>query len=551
MKLKVSEAVIACLELEGVDTVFGHPGGAVLPIYEALRTSNIQHVLVKNEQSSAHMANGYGRAKDSVGVCLATSGPGATNLITGIATAYMDSIPLIAITGQVNSKKIGTDLFQEADVIGSTEPFTKNNYLIKNKNDIPRVFKEAFHIANTGRKGPVLIDIPRDIQDEIIDFEYPETVEIRGYKPTLSGHSRQIAKAVKKINEATQPIICVGGGIGSANCREELYDFVMKTKIPVVCTLMGVDSFPNDSEYFAGLLGSHGYPFVNDAMNKADLIIVIGARFTDRSTAVISGKNTHQHIVHIDIDPAEIGKNIKTQTPIVGDARLILEELSQNDYSLDIKKWTDNIKYSRKTYMEETLSKVWPLEGTNPFRLIKAVSDYSTGKSLLTSDVGQNQIWASHYYIANQERRYLTSGGLAPMGYSLPAAIGARFALRDDTKVTSVMGEGGFQMLMGELALVKEYNLDIKVIILNNNRLGMVRELQLHAYNKNSFHGVDIAFNPDFMKLAEAYGIKGYQIRNDDDISDVLSQAYASDEPCFIECIVHPDFPTMPNGRWE
>ena len=286
-------------------------------------------------------------------------------------------------------------------------------------------------------------------------------------------------------------------------------------------------------------------------MNKADLIMVIGARFTDRSTAVINGKNTHQHIIHIDIDPAEVGKNIKTHTPIVGDAQLILENLNQYKYHLDIKKWSDNIKYSRKTYMEETLSKEWPLEGTNPFRLIKAISDYSTGKSLLTSDVGQNQIWASHYYLATPERRYLTSGGLAPMGYSLPAAIGARFALKDDTKVTAVMGEGGFQMLMGELALVKEHHLNLKVIVMNNNRLGMVRELQLYGYSNQSYHGVDIDFNPDFMKLDEAYGITGYQIKNDDDISDVLTKAYASDEPCFIECLVHPDFPTMPNGRWK
>lgn len=551
MKLKVSEAIMACLELEGVDTIFGYPGGAVLPLYEAMRKSSIQHILVRQEQSAAHMASGFGRAKNSVGVCLATSGPGATNLITGIATAYMDSIPLIVITGQVHSKKIGTDMFQEADIIGASEPFTKHNYLINDKNDIPRVFKEAFHIATTGRKGPVLIDIPKDIQDEYIDFEYPNSVDIRGYKPTFTGNFRQVTKVVEKINGSSQPLICIGGGIDSSNCREDLYEFVTKTNIPVVCTLMGVDCFPNDSVYFAGLLGSHGYPFVNKAMNKADLIIVIGARFADRSTAAISGNNTHQHIIHIDIDPAEIGKNISTQTPIVGDAGNILKELNQQRYTLDIKNWTNSINNQRKEYMEENITRVWELQGTNPCRFMKAVSDYSVGKSILTSDVGQNQIWAAHYFSASGTRRYLTSGGLGTMGYSLPAAIGARFALNDNTKITAVMGEGGFQMLMGELALVKEHNLDIKVIIISNNRLGMVRELQLNAYGNESYYGIDVGFNPDFMKLADAYGIKGYRIENDEEIDEVLRNAYSSNEPCLIECKVHPDFPTLAHWRWK
>lgn len=550
MKLKVAEAIVKCFELEGVNTIFGYPGGAVLPLYEALRQSNIKHVLVRQEQSAAHMASGFGRASGTVGVCLATSGPGATNLITGIATAYMDSIPLIAITGQVLSDKIGTDMFQEADIVGATEPFTKHNYLIKNKNDIPRVMKEAFYIANTGRKGPVLIDIPKDIQNETIDFNYPGSIDIRGYKPTYTGHARQIEKAYKIIESAKQPLICVGGGISSSDCKEELIKFVEKTKIPVVCTLMGVDSFPNDSPYFAGLLGAHGYPFVNNAMNKADLIIVIGARFTDRSTSVLAVKG-NQHIIHIDIDPAEIGKNRKTNTPIVGDAKNILTQLSEFDYHLSNDKWSDNIKYSRQSYIEENITKEWELEGVNPFKLIKAISDEADDATIMTADVGQNQIWAAHYFTASRNRLFLTSGGLGTMGYSLSAAIGAKFASNKERTVIAVMGEGGFQMLMGELALVKEHNLNIKIFVISNSRLGMVRELQLHSYTKDSYHGVEIGFNPDFMKLADAYGLQGYRISHDDEIKSVLKKVFSEDEPCFVECKVHPDFPTLAHWRWQ
>lgn len=550
MKLKVAEAIVKCFELEGVTTIFGYPGGAVLPLYEALRQSNIKHVLVRQEQSAAHMASGYGRASNTVGVCLATSGPGATNLITGIATAYMDSIPLIAITGQVLSNKIGSDMFQEADIVGATEPFTKHNYLIKNKNDISRVMKEAFYIANTGRKGPVLIDIPKDIQNEIIDFKYPETIDIRGYKPTYTGHARQIEKAYKIIESAKQPLICVGGGISSSDCKKELIEFVEKTRIPVVCTLMGVDSYPNDSPYFAGLLGAHGYPFVNNAMNKADLVIVIGARFTDRSTSVLAAKG-NQHIIHIDIDPAEIGKNMKTNTPIVGDAKNILKQLSEYEYHLSNDKWSDNIRYSRQTYIEENINKEWELEGVNPFKLIKSISDAADETTIMTADVGQNQIWAAHYFTASKNRQFLTSGGLGTMGYSLSAAIGAKFASGKERNVVAVMGEGGFQMLMGELALVKEHDLNIKIFVISNCRLGMVRELQLLTYTKDSYHGIEIGFNPDFMKLADAYGLKGYRISHNDDIDSVMKEIFSKDEPCFVECNVHPDFPTLAHWRWK
>lgn len=551
MKMLVSDAIVECIRLEGVDTVFGYPGGAVLPLYESLRKSEVRHVLVRQEQSAAHMASGYGRVYNTVGVCIATSGPGATNLITGLATAYMDSVPIVAITGQVESGKIGTDMFQEADVVGSSEAFTKHNYLVKNGEDIPRIIKEAFHIANTGRKGPVLIDIPKDIQKQHIDFKYPDSVDIRGYKPTIEGHIKQIAKIHERINQAVKPIICVGGGISSSGSKEDLVEFVSKTKIPVVCTLMGVDSFPNDNPYFAGLLGSHGYPFVNRAMNKADLVIVIGARFADRSTAVISDKIQNQHVIHIDIDPAEIGKNVKTHTPVVGDAGAILRQLNSNSYSNEISEWSEGIREERKKYMDENISRSFKEPGVNPCKFIRAISERLGARAIVTSDVGQNQIWTAHYIIAGNGRRYFTSGGLGTMGYSLPAAIGARFSADDDESITAIMGEGGFQMLMGELALLREHNLDVKVVIITNERLGMVRELQLNAYGNESYHGVEIGFNPDFMKLADAYGIKGYLVEDDSQIEDVLNEAYSSKGPCLIECKVNPDFPTLAHWRWK
>lgn len=550
MKMLVADAIVECIRLEDVDTVFGYPGGAVLPLYESLRKSSVRHVLVRQEQSAAHMASGYGRVNNKVGVCIATSGPGATNLITGLATAYMDSVPMVAITGQVNSDKIGTDMFQEADVVGSSEAFTKHNYLVKKGEDIPRILKEAFHIANSGRKGPVLIDIPKDIQNQYIEFQYPDSVDIRGYKPTIEGHIKQISRIHERIDQASKPIICVGGGISSSGCKEDLIEFVSKTKIPVVCTLMGVDSFPNDNPHFAGLLGSHGYPFVNRAMNKADLIIVIGARFADRSTAVISDKIKDQHVIHIDIDPAEIGKNVKTHTPVVGDAGAILKQLNSYEYKNEVSQWSEGIREERRKHMDENINRSFQEPGVNPCRFIRAISEKLGERAIVTSDVGQNQIWTAHYLVAGNGRRYFTSGGLGTMGYSLPAAIGARFSAGEDESVTAIMGEGGFQMLMGELALLREHNLNIKVIVITNERLGMVRELQLNSYGKDSYHGVDVGFNPDFMKLADAYGIEGYLVEDDSQIEDVIEKAYSSDRPCLIQCRVNPDFPTLAHWRW-
>lgn len=542
MRIKAADAIIKCLEAENVKTVFGYPGGAVLPLYESLRNSNIKHVLVRQEQSAAHMASGYGRALNQVGVCIATSGPGATNLITGIATAYMDSIPLVAITGQVVSDSIGKDMFQEADIIGATESFTKNSYLVKDARELPRIIKEAFFIASSGRKGPVLIDIPKDIQDNFIEFEYPSQINIRGYKPTISGNPRQIKRAAELINKAQKPIICVGGGIRSADATEDLIKLVEKTKIPVVCSLMGVDAFPNDSPYFAGLLGSHGYSFVNKSMNEADLLIVIGARFADRSTSMLRKNNPNQSVIHIDIDPAEIGKNIETKVPIVGNAKEILNNLLDYDYSLEITEWVSQLQEKRKSYMSKLLAQDSKL---NPKLLINKVSDKMGQKGIWVSDVGLNQIWATHSFTVSGSKRFLTSGGLGTMGYSLPAAIGAKIASPDTTVVAS-MGDGGFQMLMSDIAVVKEQNAGVKFIIFNNGHLGMVRELQKNAYNEASYFGITLGFNPDFMKLAEAYGIKGMKISRDDEMDYAINEMFKDEEPFILECIVDPEIPSVP-----
>jgi len=542
MRIKAAEAIIKCLEAENTNVIFGYPGGAVLPLYEALRNSNIKHVLVRQEQSSAHMASGYGRALNKVGVCLATSGPGSTNLITGIATAYMDSIPLIAITGQVDSANIGRDMFQEADIIGATESFTKNSYLVKDANEIPRIFKEAFHIASTGRKGPVLIDIPRDIQDTYIDFEYPSEINIRGYKPTLNGNTRQVKRAVDLINKAQRPIICAGGGIRAAEANDALIKFVEKSKIPVVCSLMGIDAFPNDNPYFAGLLGSHGYNFVNRSMNESDLLIVIGARFADRSTSMMHKTSLTRNVIHIDIDPAEIGKNIETKIPIVGNAKDILNDLLEYDYELNTESWLLELQQKRKNYMEKLFAHDTPL---NPKRLINMVSQFMGDDGIWVCDVGINQIWAAHSFTVSGNKRFLTSGGLGTMGYSLPASIGAKMAL-PNTKVVASMGDGGFQMLMSDLAVAREQNAGVKFIIFNNGYLGMVRELQKNAYDENSCFGITLGFNPDFMKLADAYSIKGMKISTDEEVDNAINEMFKDNEPFILECIIDPEIPSVP-----
>ncbi|KAF5076678.1 Acetolactate synthase large subunit [Acetobacterium wieringae] len=542
--LLASKLILKCLERENVEFVFGYPGGALLPLYEAFRTSPIKHILVRNEQTAPHYASGYARESGRVGVCLATSGPGATNLVTGIATAYLDSIPIVAITGQVDRALIGTDAFQEADITGATAPFTKHSYLVQNAADIPRIIREAFHIASTGRPGPVLIDIPRDVQLENVKTGLTyDKIDIMGYKPNLNGHSGQIKRAIKKIKEATKPVIYAGGGVVLGNAQTELLAFAEKNNIPVITSLMGIGGFPEDHPLYCGIVGSHGYKYSNVVMNGADLIINIGARMSNRATSQLTKFEKDTDFVHIDIDPAEIGKNMETNIPIVGDAKTVLSELVQKDTVGDHAGWLAEI---------ETIRSENPLvydadppcsDLINPKILFKDMSEMTSDNATVVGDVGLNQIWSALYYRIIKNRRYYTSGGLGTMGYSIPAACGAAFATLDKPKeIFIVCGDGSFQMSMGELGVIAEHQLNVNIILITNTKLGMVRQLQFDNYGKGHYSGTDINFDIDFMKLAEAYGIKSFKVDKNADFNKVLPEVIKHQGPTLIQCQVHPDF---------
>ncbi|MBC2580495.1 biosynthetic-type acetolactate synthase large subunit [Clostridium sp. DJ247] len=531
--MKAAEAVIQGLREEKVKVVFGYPGAAVLPIYEALRNSDIDHILVRHEQAAGHSASGYARATGTTGVCIVTSGPGATNVITAIATAYMDSIPLIIITGQVKSTLIGKDVFQEADIIGATESFTKHNYLVKDAKDIPRILKEAFYIAGTGRPGPVLIDIPMDILDEEIEFEYPESANIRGYKPTVHGHQGQIRKALERIKTSKKPLICVGGGVVSAKAEKELREFVEKSQIPIVHTLMGKDSINVDNPYYVGLLGTHGFSYANKAVAEADVLILIGTRVADRATAGLKYFAKNADIIHIDIDPAEIGKNLGPTIPVVGDSKNVLRELIKGIVSIDTQEWIKDIKQWKDQFqvVRKDTDKV------NPKEALRLVSELVEDDAILVADVGQNQIWSARNFDVKGTRKFFTSGGLGTMGYSLPAAVGAKMGCQNK-RVVSVMGDGAFQMSLFELGTIAENNLNIIILLFNNSGLGMVREIQT-GKGKN-YYGVDFKANPDFIKLAEAYGLPGRRVNRTEEFQEALKEAMKSNKAFFIECIVDP-----------
>lgn len=535
----VSDAIMRCLEEEGVEVIFGYPGGALLHIYESLRNTTIEHILVRQEQSAAHNASGYARVSGKVGVCMATSGPGATNLITGIATAYMDSVPMVVITGQVDSNLIGKDVFQEADIVGSTSPFTKHNYLVKNAEDIPRILKEAFYIASTGRPGPVLVDIPADIQGADIKLNYPKEVNIRGYKPVSEGHIGQIKRAIRKIKSSKRPVICAGGGVTLADANEELKLFAEQTGIPVVNTLMGIGAISADSENYFGMVGFHGHPYAKEIIGKADLLIVIGARLGNRSTIDKSAKESVD-IIHIDIDTAEIGKNLSAEIPVVGDAKNVLKDISDRIGEMESREWLNEAKFIKENYVpkKRITSKI------HPCRAIEFISNTVDDDAILTGDVGQNQIWCARNFEIRGNRKFLTSGGLGTMGYSLPASIGAKFGAIDKT-VIGVMGDAGIQMLLSELGVITENNLDIKIIVFNNSRLGMVRELQDTNYGTGHNSGVTFEKSPDFVKIAEGFGIKGARVQSNAEFEEVFKKSMDSKEAFLMECIVEADFSTI------
>ena len=536
-----AEIMVKCLEAEGVSVVFGYPGAAICPIYDKIYDSDIKHILVRQEQNAAHAASGYARCSGRPGVCVATSGPGATNLITGIATAYTDSIPMIAITGQVRSDLLGRDVFQEADITGACEPFVKHSYLVSKTEDLPRVFKEAFHIASTGRQGPVLIDIPMDIQtNEIEEFVYPDSVNIIGYKPNTKGHAIQIKKAIDAIKSSKRPLIVSGGGVLSSGVKLKFQDFALKTKIPVISTMMGIGVMPSEHELYLGMLGTHGKAVANRALHEADLVIVCGARLGDRAVAAPHQMSENTTVIHIDIDPAEIGKNVKTEIPIVGDMRNVLDMLVENigDYTVP-EQWQETVK----TWKKDLFTTPPVFDGyVEPRTLVSHLSAMFRSKAILVADVGQNQIWCANNFRI-REGRFLTTGGMGTMGYSIPAAVGAKFA-RPDRDVIAICGDGSFQMGMNELATIAGNNLNIKIIIMRNTRLGMVRELQDKNYNGR--HSATILNgDPDFLTIAKAYGIDCAEASSNEEAENIIRGIVDSDKPFILVCNVYPDTPSI------
>ncbi|WP_134699927.1 biosynthetic-type acetolactate synthase large subunit [Ammoniphilus sp. YIM 78166] len=541
-----ADALLRCLLLENVEYVFGYPGGAVLPIYDSLYGSHLKHILTRHEQGAIHAADGYARSTGKPGVVIATSGPGATNLVTGIATAFMDSIPMVVITGNVSQALIGTDAFQEADITGITLPITKHNYFVRDIEELPRVVKEAFHIATTGRPGPVLIDIPKDVNNASAPFYYPETVNIRGYNPTLKPNKMQVDRLIKAISEAKKPVIMAGGGVIAAGAENELIAFAEKTQIPVICTLMGLGSFPGTHPLALGWPGMHGNYPSNQAILNCDLLIGIGNRFDDRITMGRTKEFApNAKIIHIDVDPAEIGKNVETLIPLVGDVKLVLEAALPKAVAADTAEWRAQLDALKEEY-PFSYKKNGNLK---PQRVIEMIYETTEGEAIVTTDVGQHQMWAAQYYKFRHPRSFISSGGLGTMGFGFPSAIGAQFA-HPDRVVVSINGDGGFQMNLQELAIVSQHNVPVKVVIINNKCLGMVRQWQEIFYD-NRYSHIDLSHSPDFVKLAEAYGVKGLRAETEEQALQVWQEALSHNGPVVVEFVVEPEenvYPMVASG---
>jgi len=546
MKMTGGQIVCESLMNEGVEVIFGILGGAVLPLYDTLpQYPQLRHVLVRHEQCAAHAADGYARATGKVGVCIATSGPGATNLVTGIANAYLDSVPMVAITGQVARPFIGKDAFQEIDITGITLPITKHNYLVLDVDSLARVIKEAFYLARSGRPGPVLIDVPRDVFIEPAEFSYPSRVNLPGYKPTLQGHPEQIKKAAKLINEAQRPLIIAGRGVIISGAYAELKQLAETAQVPVVTTLLGISCFPEGHVLSLGMLGMHGMAYANMAVNAADVIIAIGMRFGDRATAKVSAFAPHARIIHIDIDPAEIGKNVRVDVPIVGDVKIILNALNKLIVSTEHIGWVQQLDDWRR---EHPSTVIRDSQGLLPQFVIRQIYEVTQGEATIVTGVGQNQMWAAHYYCYNRPNSLISSGGLGTMGFELPAAMGAKVGCPEDI-VWCIAGDGGFQMTIQELATIVQEKVAVKIAIINNGYLGMVRQWQELFYERR--YVATPLSGPDFVKIAEAYGIPGLKVRHKEEVIPAIEQAMAHQGPFLIDFVVEPEenvYPMVPPG---
>lgn len=553
MKLTGAQIFFESLKAEGVEVIFGLPGGVLLDLYDEMPKHDIRHILVRHEQGAAHMADGYARATGRVGVCLVTSGPGATNTVTGIATAYMDSIPIVVFTGQVPTALIGNDAFQEADIVGITRPCTKHNYLVKDVNDLARIIREAFYLARSGRPGPILVDLPKDIINAKAEYKYPKKIALQGYKPTTEAHMGQIKRAYTAIGKAKKPVIYAGGGVINSNAAGELKQLGESLRCPVTTTLMGLGGFPAPHELWLGMLGMHGTFRANMAMGSTDLLIAIGARFDDRVTGKLDEFAPSAKIIHIDIDPTSISKNVKVDIPIVGDCKDAIKKLLQlvkespiEDLEKARKPWLDQILKWKETYplaYEQTDDMI------KPQYVVEKLYELSEGKAIIATEVGQNQMWAAQYYHFFEPRTLLTSGGLGTMGYGLPAAIGAQAAF-PDRLVIDVAGDGSIQMCIQEMITAVENNLPVKVAILNNQYLGMVRQWQQLFYEKN-YCSTCLKIAPDFVKLAEAYGALGLRAHKPDEVEAIIREGFASPKPVIMDFVVNPEecvYPMVPAG---
>ena len=543
--LSGAEILIQSLIQENVEVIFGYPGGAVLPIYDVLYDCPLNHYLCRHEQGAIHSADGYARSTGKVGVCLATSGPGSTNLVTGLATAYMDSVPIVAFTGQVNSKMLGKDAFQEADIKGITLPITKHNYLVTQIEELAQTVKEAFYIARTGRPGPVLIDLPKDVMTARTEFAYPERLDLPGYNPTYQGHALQVRAAATEIVQAERPVIFAGGGSISANAAPELRELAWKANIPVITSLMGLGVFPENDLLSLGMPGMHGCRSANYAISEADLLIAIGVRFDDRVTGKLDSFAEKARIVHIDIDPAEISKNVEITIPIVGDAKEILKELlplvkgkSRGKWHKQLAEWKEKHPLKYQTNSEEI----------KPQQVIEEIYRQTRGEACIVTEVGQNQMWAAQYYQYSIPRTYISSGGLGTMGFGLPASVGVQIG-RPGEIVVNISGDGSFQMNLQELATLKNYNLPVKIVILNNSSLGMVRQWQEMFYDRR--YSATILTNPDFIKLAEAYGIFARRVEKKEGLALAIEKALQVTGPALLDVKVAQEenvYPMVPAG---